>query len=152
MTCSPDSSLIRLPSSSQECSHTSGPLASLRPTCSTETGGLRCSVSVFSLMALASAVGKTRNGEPAGLWPQPGRARGALPRALELHGRPRARELAEVFPVVALLVPEGAANLAAPWGLSPRHHPRAERAVSSGMERRKKPETYSGITHRAQTH
>lgn len=58
MTCSPESSRIMLPSSSQECSHTSGPFSALGPTCSMVTMGLRCSVSVFSLMALASAAGR----------------------------------------------------------------------------------------------
>lgn len=93
MTCSPDSSWIMLPSSSQECSHTSRPFSAPRPTCPVETGGLRWSVSVFSLMALASAAGRTEDSEPPGPG-QPGRHRGAAPGSSGAAGatsRPRAR-------------------------------------------------------------
>lgn len=50
-------------SSSQERSHTSGLCWAPGPPYSGPPWGLRCSVSVFSLMALASAAGSTRRGE-----------------------------------------------------------------------------------------
>lgn len=76
MTRSPDSSLTMLPSSSQERSHTPGLCSAPWPTCpvTTVTGGLRCRVSVSSLMALASAEGKQRAAIRRRPWAQPGHA------------------------------------------------------------------------------
>lgn len=95
---SPDSSLAMLPSSSQERSHTPGFGPALGPR-AVLTAGLRCSVSVFSLMALASTEGTQqdrRSGPPgAANWrhgaPGAGCLQGPRGRPACLAGRPARR-------------------------------------------------------------
>ena len=136
MTCSPESSRIMLPSSSQECSHTSGPFSALGPTCSMVTMGLRCSVSVFSLMALASAAGR--------MWDSHSLA-GTMGCCSERsrYMAPRSQRTGSA-PTAALLPPQGSAARSA-TGARPQTLPSTERKLSSG-EDAKASETHTCLT------